>query len=530
MLGRRSPQGNLFATSTLLDDRQLDALGVYGRLARDGLRIFKDEDFAALYCSDNGRPSAPPSLLALTTLLQHFAQVSDAEAIERCRYDLRWKAALHLETHDLQAPFAKSTFQAFRARLILHEAEGQIFETSIRLAREAGLLPKKLLVSLDSSSVRGRGAIKDTFNLLSDAIKQVLGRVAEEQDRGIADLAAEAGLARHVEADSIKGSVVLDWSNIEERRRFLADLLHDCDVVLDLARSAGCEGDETRLLEQVIRQDIERPDACGGEDGASGDNPGELPDIRHGVEKERMPSVTDPDMRHGRKSSGATYNGHKAHVAVTQSGVVTDVDVTAPSEPEGSKVSEAVTRTREVTDCEVDEVLGDSAYGTARAVEQARESGVEIHSKMPSAPKGRFGPGDFEVSQDRLTARCPAGHESSTRHRSKEDYLHQWNAGLCAGCPLREQCTKSKQKRRTLRVAPNFHDRRAREVYARSPEGKLRLRLRVVVEHAIGRLKRLGAGRARYFGRLKTRYQWLMTAAVANLSLVWNKEAVLART
>jgi transposase len=527
MLGKRSPQGRLFATSTLLDEKQLDALGVHGRIAREGHRIFRDEDFAPLYCADNGRPSAPPSLLALATLLQFYDQVSDAEAVDRCRDDLRWKAALHLETHDLQAPFAKSTFQAFRSRLILHEAEGQIFETSVRLAREAGLLPRKLLVALDSSPVRGRGAIKDTFNLLSDAIKNVLGRVAEEQGRTAADLAAEAGLARHVQADSIKGSVVLDWSNVEERRRFLAELLRDCGVVLDLARGANCEGEETQLLEQVIHQDVEQPGGTGDQESGTGGEE-DLPDIRQGVEKERMPSVTDPEMRHGRKSSGATYNGHKAHVAVTQSGVVTDVDVTAPSEPEGSKVLEAVTRTREVTGCEVDEVLGDSAYGTGRAVEQARECDVEIHSKMPSAPAGRFGPGDFEVSEDRLTARCPAGHQSSTRHRSAGDYLHLWDEELCRACPLRERCTTSKRRGRTLRAPPYFHDRRARERYARSPEGKLHLRLRVVVEHAIGRLKKLGAGRARYFGRLKTRYQWLMTAAVANLSLAWAMGAASA--
>jgi hypothetical protein len=50
------------------------------------------------------------------------------------------------------------------------------------------------------------------------------------------------------------------------------------------------------------------------------------------------------------------------------------------------------------------------------------------------------------------------------------------------------------------------------------------LKRRVVVEHAIGRLKNRGAGRARYFGRLKTRAQWLWSAAVVNLSLVWNEE------
>ena len=50
-----------------------------------------------------------------------------------------------------------------------------------------------------------------------------------------------------------------------------------------------------------------------------------------------------------------------------------------------------------------------------------------------------------------------------------------------------------------------------------------------LVEHAIGRLKNLGVGSARYFGRAKTRAQWLWAAAVANLSLVWGREAAMAR-
>jgi transposase len=219
MLGKRDSQGKLFATSTLLDDSQLDGLGIYGRLARESHRIFRDDDFASLYCATNGRPSVPPSLLALATLLQFLDGVSDAEVINRCRYDLRWKAALHLETHDLDAPFGRSTFQLFRYRLIVHEAEGQIFETSIRVARDAGLLPKKLRLSLDSSPVRGRGAVKDTYNLLSDAIKGVLARIAEEQERTIGEVAQESGLARHVSAPSIKGSVEMDWSNEDDRLR-----------------------------------------------------------------------------------------------------------------------------------------------------------------------------------------------------------------------------------------------------------------------------------------------------------------------
>ena len=507
MLGKRSSQGRLFATSTLLDDEQLDRLGIYGRLARESHGIFRDDDFASLYSEKNGRPSAPPSLLALATLLQFLDGVSDAEVISRCRFDLRWKAALHLETHDLAAPFARSTFQLFRYRLILHEAEGTIFETSIRVARDAGLLPKKLRLSLDSSPVRGRGAVKDTYNLLSDAIKGVLGSIAEKEERAIADVAEEAGLARHVSAPSIKGSVEMDWSNEDERRAFLASLLADCAAVAALARQAECGGDELELIEQVIRQDVDEDPDDGG-----------APKIRRGVAKERMPSVNDPEMRHGRKSSGRSFTGHKAHVAVSESGVIVDVDVTAPSQPEGSKVSEAIAASREATGSEIDDVLGDCAYSTRNAQQEARESDVTLTTKMPGHRRGYFAPGDFTVSEDGTEAQCPAGEASEKCGRRGDGYLHQWSPETCGACPLREQCTKA--PRRTLMVLPDFHDRRARERYARSKEGREKIRKRVVVEHAIGRLKQRGAGQARYFGRKKTRLQWMMTAAAVNLCLV----------
>ena len=72
-------------------------------------------------------------------------------------------------------------------------------------------------------------------------------------------------------------------------------------------------------------------------------------------------------------------------------------------------------------------------------------------------------------------------------------------------------------------MPPDFHERRARERYARSVEGRAKIRKRVVVEHAIGRLKQRGAGQARYVGRKKTRLQWMMTAAAVNLCLVFGR-------
>lgn len=507
MLGKRDPQRDLFGAASRLGP-ELDKLGFYGRLAAEGATIFRDQDFARCY-SDIGRPSAPPSQVALAHLLQHYEGVSDDEVIERLRYDLRWKAALDLDPLSVVAPFAKSTFQAFRVRLTLHEKEGIAFERSLKKARDAGVLPKRLCVALDSSPVRGRGAVKDTFNLLSDAVRSVVRAVAAKRETEPAEEAARIGVERHFLAPSIKGSEVVDWTDAEAVKRFLAGLLDDCDRALRAARQSRCAGDPVALLEKIIDQDVDRT----GEDG---------PAIKQGVTPGRTVSVSDPDMRHGHKSNGKIYSGHKAHIAVeTTTEIVTAIDVTAPNVSDGSKVAELIDTTEATTKQDVEEAVGDSAYGTREAIAQAADQDVELTTKMPKPPKGRFGPSDFKVSKDRETARCPAGHVSWKKsHVSKTgDVVHHWDPTVCGACPLRDQCTKAAH--RTLTVVPDFHDRRRRERLANTESGRAKLRRRMAVEHAIGRLKNLGAGVSRYFGRTKTRAQWLWCAAVANLTRVW---------
>ena len=139
MLGERSDQRGLWESDRLY----LDLVGrdtFYGLLASMRGQLFRDADFAELYCLDNGRASVPPSLLATTLLLQAHDKVSDAEAKARADFDIRWKVALGIEIEE--RPFAKSTLQVFRAQLILHDKVREVFEQSLRLAREAGYLKR----------------------------------------------------------------------------------------------------------------------------------------------------------------------------------------------------------------------------------------------------------------------------------------------------------------------------------------------------------------------------------------------------
>ena len=115
-------------------------------------RLFRDAD-SEFYCPDNGRDSVPPSLLATAPAPVQQGQRRRGEA--RADFDLRWKVALGIEAED--RPFAKSTLQVFRAQLILHGKVREVFESSLRLARESGCLKGRgMRVALDTTNILGR--------------------------------------------------------------------------------------------------------------------------------------------------------------------------------------------------------------------------------------------------------------------------------------------------------------------------------------------------------------------------------------
>ena len=64
--------------------------------------------------------------------------------------------------------------------LILHDKVREVFERSLQLARESGYLKgKRMKVALDTTNILGRGAVKDTYNLLSDGIVRLARALAQ---------------------------------------------------------------------------------------------------------------------------------------------------------------------------------------------------------------------------------------------------------------------------------------------------------------------------------------------------------------
>jgi Transposase DDE domain/Transposase domain (DUF772) len=524
MLGKQSDLGG--GEHPYLDHVGRDSF--YGFLAVHRGELFRDEDFADLYCSDNGRPSVPPSLLATALLLQAYEGASDEEVKARADFDLRWKVALGVGLEE--RPFAKSTLQLFRARLILHERVRAIFQTSLAFARQTGYFrSRKLKVVLDTTYILGRGAVKDTYNLLADGITKLARALAAETHPSPQEWAREHGLGRYF-GSSLKGEAGIDWDDPEARRVFLEGVVADADRLLMMAREAmenlsvgdterGRLHDAAALLERLLMQDIERR-----EEGTR---------LKQGVSPDRMVSVHDPEMRHGRKSEKRRFDGHKAHLAVDpESQLITAADVLAGNAPDHERALELVEQAEANAGVMVEEVVGDCAYGDGNTRKTFAEAGRKLVAKIASRRGStRFSKEDFLIDLGSMSCVCPAGQQtqkvvsisSGDRYGAPGVPLRafRFDAAVCDGCPLRPKCVRARPgKGRLVMIHP--HEALLQEVRAfqQSEAFAPYRKLRQAAEHRLARLMQLGVRQGRYFGRTKTLFQLLLAATVANLTLV----------
>ena len=537
MLGRRSVQRGLFEA----DHLYLDSVGrdtFYGFLAGQRGQLFHDEEFAELYVLDNGCPSVPPRLLATALILQTYDRVSDKEAKARADFDLRWKVALGITLDE--HPFAKSTLQLFRSQLILHKGVREVFQKSLSLARQMGYLKhRKIKAVLDTSNILGRGAVKDTYNLLADGIVKLVRVLAELEPSRPQEWVLSRGLSRYLVTTSFKGAAEIDWEDPKARQKFLTGIVADADRLLEIARQTLASyppdsvehkvlAEAAELLLRLLLQDVEcQPEA------------GEV-SLREGVARDRVVSVHDPDMRHGHKSKAKRFDGHKAAVAVdAESQLIMVADVLGGNAPDSEGALVLVEQSEQNAQVQVEEAIGDCAYGDGATRREFVEAGRRLVAKVPGWPNSvQLPKEDFVIDLVSKTCRCSGGQECRTlvlmgrrqgcKGQSQEWWGFQFDGEVCAGCSLRARCVRAGPgKGRTVRLHPQEALLQEARVLQRSEAFAPYRKWGQVAEHRMARLMQLGMRQARYFGRAKALYQLLMVAMVANLTLVATKVGLM---
>ena len=269
-------------------------------------------------------------------------------------------------------------------------------------------------------------------------------------------------------------------------------------------------------LSQVLLQDIERHEE---------QHP--YPALRAGVARDRMPSVHDPEMRHGHKSAHKRFDGHKGQIAVdTESQLITAVAVLAGNAADSSRALELVEAAEHASETEVADTVADCAYGDGATRQIFAEAGRELVAKVAvTRNRDCFPKTSFQIDLKETTCVCPAEQQGVARY-GKDHTLRgfRFAAQTCAACPLRAQCVRGRGGR-SIAVHPQEALLQKARALQQSPQFAPYKRARQVVEHRLARLVQLGIRQARYVGRAKTLFQLLMAATVANLTLLAGQAA-----
>jgi Transposase DDE domain/Transposase domain (DUF772) len=465
--------------------------------------------FADLF-TDVGRRSVPPMIVSVVMVLQRVEGCSDREAVDRFTYDARWKYAAGGLDFDYPG-FAHTVLVDMRARLGASDRPNRIFEATLEVAKQAGLVGRRRV--LDSTALYDAVATMDTVTLIRSAIRGLLKSADSE-------LAAKLRAVLRREDDyTAAGKPACDYDDDTARTELVDALARDAHAMLAVLQGNQWAEPVTQaaaLLATVVGQDLDQD-----ENGVFR--------IARRVAKDRVISTVDPQARHGHKSSAHGFDGYKSHVAIDpDSELITATTVTAGNTGDAAAAATLLTgdlidRAPEIpaeTQVEPLRVYGDSAYGTGELLDALQTAGAESICKVqpPTAAGGRFTKDDFTIDLDTATVTCPAGHTTPLQ-RAKPGRMAYFGAA-CASCPLAAQCTSSKSGR-TVFVGPYEEQLARARARQRDPEFQHDYRAtRPKVERKIAHLtrRRHGGRRARVRGQAKIAADLALLAAAINLA------------
>jgi transposase len=507
MLSTTTGQVGFFDAAELMGP--LPEGSLFALLAEHGGRIVRDEDFAGCYSDGVGRPSIPPSRLARLLLLQYRTGLSDEQAMEAVGWDLRFKIALGLPVD--HAGWSPSTLTRFRARLLLHGKERLALENTLSLAEELGMLDGPAEQIVDSTPMLGAAATQDTVRLVRSGVKQLIDAVAaaDEEAAEALDDGLEFDYARPAEKPDCR------WREKAERERMLTGVAEDAERALQAVEQA--EGllaedavrDAHALLRELVGQDFDVD-----QDG--------VPRLHRGTRRDRILSLHDTEMRHGRKSQHQRFDGFKLHAAATNSEqpLITAIEVAPANAQDGPQAKALIGSQREARRPE--RLLGDTAYGMGPVRAELSECEVEVLAPVPEAPRrrGRIDKRDFEIDLEAGAVTCPAGQVAPIRTEPSGQRRAGFSRPICGNCPLRERCLPRGKGRRQILIAPEEELLlAARQALNDPPTAEHLRRTRPRIERLLGLLAhRYGARKSRYIGTAKARLQALWAAALVNLN------------
>ncbi len=189
---------------------------VFAFLAEHRRELFPDSFTADLFRSGTGRPSLPADLVGGVLVLQALYDLSDGQAADAVKFDIRWKVACGRSL--TQMSFDPSTLVYWRKRIAKSPRPGRVFDAVAQVISQAGVLAGKRRRVIDSTVLDDAVATQDTVTQLTAAVRKVARVVpgAGEVIAGVCTLDY-----------SKPGKPVIDWDDPQAKENLVSDLVND---------------------------------------------------------------------------------------------------------------------------------------------------------------------------------------------------------------------------------------------------------------------------------------------------------------
>lgn len=535
MFRRRTPQSSMFESSYLIPRKKADRLSkTWAEPFRShALPLIDEDQFASLYCPDNGRPNQPVQIVFGTLILKEMFDLTDAEALEQLEFNLQWHHALCLRPEE--AHLCQKTLHNFRVRMLMEDRGRQAFaETTDRILEVLGLRTERQ--RLDSTHIVSNIALLTRLGLFCETLRVFLKAIEREHPRLSQQVPAQLrGRYLHESGDATR----YEDARRPDGRRRLSVCARDVYRLHERFRgTAAAQLNEYILLERLLEEQcrvvsgkVEPPEE--DDDAGEGGVPVETKEAKE-VGSDSLQTPHDPDV---------TYSGHKGkgyEVQVTETcheenatEVITHVELTEACGSDADATLPVIEDLGE-RDQQPGELFADTSYGSGANAITAESMGTELVSPVSGAAVepaaggaegGAWSAADFAIDlTGREPAVCPSGHASSaaTEDAGSPDRIALTFASeRCEACPQRERCpvrysaTQDGYVLRVNLVARNLETRRRAQASEAFAE---RYAIRAGIEATNSELKRKhGLGRLRVRGRLRVELAVYLKALSCNV-------------
>lgn len=429
-------QTNIFGISTILP-----ANYVKGIEESEGQKFYdliftkiREEDFACLYCDDNGRPNSAVNCLVSSVLLHNRNHWSVAELFEHIKYHLLTKTALGLHTFD-EMPFNEATYFNFLNRLNHHFVTTgnnlleQVFD---RLTAEQlkQLSIKTNIQRTDSFQAASNIRKLSRLQLLVEMLIRI-HRVLDEKDQK----QYEELFAPYIRKTSGQFLYHLEQSEIQTELEKIGAVYNQIQQEL-FPRYKEVEVFKVfeRVFEEhfaVIQEKVTIKETSQ-------------------LTSDCLQSPDDIDATY-RKKQNVSHRGQVVNIVETchpenKVNLITDISVEKNNVDDTEILNKRIETMKEKTP-DLEELHHDGGYGS-----QANDEKLKEHSITPiqTAIRGRESAVEIVIEQreeDSFLVSCPKQTVEAEELVSKSDrYKAEFAESRCASCPLSQRCNLVKCK------------------------------------------------------------------------------------